>query len=85
LGGDENDNMAGITAIFDLRDRISSKLNQISENIKRIERGSATARVALQGTEHVIENMTNRLNRATDSFKRFNEASNNLQAQRAFS
>ncbi|SDH77291.1 hypothetical protein SAMN04489735_105617, partial [Aneurinibacillus thermoaerophilus] len=44
-----------------------------------------SAHAALQGTEHVLKNITQRLNDTSGSFKRFSDSANNIQAQWAFS
>ncbi|NMF00231.1 hypothetical protein [Aneurinibacillus aneurinilyticus] len=50
----------------------------------RITEKMRSAYAVLQGTEHVLKNITQRLNDTSGSFKRFSDSTNDIQAQWAF-
>ncbi|MED0739025.1 hypothetical protein [Aneurinibacillus thermoaerophilus] len=52
---------------------------------QRMEEKVRAAQSVLEGTERVLTNMNQRLTESTSSFKEFNEATNNIQAQKSFS
>lgn len=58
---------------------------QNSQAYREYRENVQAAKSALLGTEHVLGNMNRRLNESTEHFKQFNQASNNIQAQYAFS